>query len=67
MTAIQLLTHKELAHLALTVAADAALSRSENASNGGIWLRWWRGVDGGWPDAMDTSPGIMARTLRPGS
>jgi len=66
MAAIEALTHEQLAHLALTGAADAVLTRAENANNGDIWLAWWRGVDGG-PEAMDTSPGMMARTLRPDS
>jgi hypothetical protein len=64
--AIEALSHEELAHLALTIAAEAALTRSEQAGDGDIWLDWWRGVDsGGEPDTIDTSPGIMRRTLRP--
>ena len=67
MDAIRALSHQELADLALTVAAEAALTRAENADDGDVWINWWRGVDGGDPDAMDTSPGIMLRTLRPDS
>ena len=67
MAAIEALTHEELAHLALTVAAEAVLTRSENAGDGDIWIDWWRGVDGGDPDTMDTSPMSMLRTLRPDS
>ncbi len=54
--------------LALTIAADAALTRAERGEDGDVWIKWWRGVDSpgeAHPEAMDTSPGIMARTLRP--
>ncbi len=67
MTVIEALTHDQLAHLALTVAAGAVLTRAEGGNDGDIWINWWRGVDGGGPDAMDTSPGVMARILRPDS
>jgi hypothetical protein len=61
-------TPDQLAALALTIAADAAASRSERANDGDLWLNWWRGVDS--PNdpsstAMDTSPSAMWRTLRP--
>jgi hypothetical protein len=61
-------TPDQLAALALTVAADAAASRSERAQDGDLWLNWWKGVDS--PNdpnstAMDTSPSAMWRTLRP--
>jgi hypothetical protein len=61
-------TPDQLAALALTVAADAAATRSEQADSGDMWLNWWKGVDS--PDdpnptAMDTSPAAMWRTLRP--
>ena len=61
-------TPDQLAALALTVAADAAANRTEQAGNGDLWLNWWKGVDS--PDdpnstAMDTSPSAMWQTLRP--
>ena len=65
---IDALDDRQLACLALTVAADAALTRDEQANAGDdVWTRWWRGVDSpgeSHPDAMDTSPGLMRRTLR---
>ena len=67
MTVIEALSPQRLVDFALTVAADAALTRSEDADDGDIWLGWWRGVDSGDPQARDTSPGIMRRTLRPDS
>ena len=65
---IDALDARQFACLALTVAADAALTRSEQAYDGDVWTRWWRGVDSpgeAHPDAMDTSPGMMRRSLRP--
>lgn len=65
---IDALDDRQFACLALTVAAEAALARSEQAAAGDVWTRWWRGVDSpgeAHPDAMDTSPGFMRRTLRP--
>ena len=62
------LDERQFACLALTVAADAALTRAEQPNAGDVWSRWWRGVDSpgeSHPDAMDTSPGIMRRMLRP--
>jgi hypothetical protein len=64
---IQALDDRQLTSLALTVAADAALTRAEQAGDGDVWIKWWRGVDSPGesnPDAADTSPGIMMRTLR---
>jgi hypothetical protein len=65
ITAIQGLTHEQLAHFALAVAAEAALTRSEDAGDGNVWIDWWSGVDD--PDAIDTSPEMMRGTLRPDS
>lgn len=65
---IDALDDRQLACLALTVAAEAALTRSEQADAGDVWTRWWRGVDSpgeAHADAMDTSPGFMRRALRP--
>jgi hypothetical protein len=68
LAVIEVLDQEPLAALALTVAAGAVATRSEEANDGDVWNRWWRGVDSdGDPDAdaLDAAPGIMWRTLRP--
>ena len=59
----------QLAALALTVAAESVAERTEEAEDGAVWERWWRGVDSSDEETsigVDTSPAMIWQRLRPG-
>jgi hypothetical protein len=65
---ISALDERQLAGLALYLAAEARIVEMDQSGDGNVWGKWWRGVDTPGeenPTAMDTTPGMLMKIMRP--